>query len=370
MSDKKVYMELIEHIRSWIFELPDSKYLLPLFEMRFTPEEAKFLSKIPFLPHTAEELSEKLNIPVDELTVKLDGLAKKGMIYRVEGRSAIRYTLPDAVFSFYRSIGWAGIDDEFNRKISPLMNQYYINDFAADFLGHPTKALRTVPINETIEDPRKIVPYEDILKIVENFEYCAVSPCPCSHRHNLDPEFKDCKHELERCLHFDRLGRYTVQNGLGREITKEETLEILKRAAEAGLVHGITTTKEQMDTICNCCSCCCIFLESVVKMPGIIPRGHQPSNYVREQDEEKCIGCGLCVERCPMKALELKDKKVIFDPDRCLGCGVCVYKCPEEAIYLAHREGEQDVSVNQRELAYRFLKERGSDPVEVFRNNI
>ncbi|GAH96858.1 unnamed protein product, partial [marine sediment metagenome] len=79
---------------------------------RFTPEEAEFLSKIPFLPHTAEELSEKVGIPVVKLTEKLDVFAQKGMIFRVEGRSAIRYSLPDSLFLFYRSIGWAGLDDE------------------------------------------------------------------------------------------------------------------------------------------------------------------------------------------------------------------------------------------------------------------
>ncbi|MFB0561375.1 MAG: hypothetical protein ACETWM_09210, partial [Candidatus Lokiarchaeia archaeon] len=54
-STKKEYMKLIGHLRNWIFDLPDSKFLLPMFELRFTPEEAEFLSKIPFLPHTAEQ---------------------------------------------------------------------------------------------------------------------------------------------------------------------------------------------------------------------------------------------------------------------------------------------------------------------------
>ena len=64
-------------------------------------------------------------------------------------------------------------------------------------------------------------------------------------------------------------------------------------------------------------------------MPGIVPRGHQPSNYIREADEEKCTGCGVCVRSCPMNALELEDKKVIFNPDRCIGCGACARTCEE-----------------------------------------
>ena len=52
---------------------------------------------------------------------------------------------------------------------------------------------------------------------------------------------------MENCLHFNELGRYIVKNGLGREITKEETLEILKEAADAGLVHGLQNTEEAPD---------------------------------------------------------------------------------------------------------------------------
>ncbi|MFB0562902.1 MAG: indolepyruvate ferredoxin oxidoreductase subunit alpha, partial [Candidatus Lokiarchaeia archaeon] len=353
-------------LRNWIFDLPDSKFLLPMFELRFTPEEAEFLSKIPFLPHTAEQLSEKLDMPVDKVTEKLDEFARKGVLTRVEGRTAVRYALGDAVFMFYRNPGWWGKDDEWNRKLAPLLNQYYIDALIEDFRGHPTKGLRAIPINETIKDTRTVMPYEDIVKVIDNFEYYSVSTCACRHRHNLDPDFENCKHETLNCLHFDRLGKYIVQNGLGKEITREETLEILKKAADAGMVHGVTNSEEGMDTICNCCPCCCLFTESIRQ----IPKGHQPSNYLREMDEEKCKGCGVCVKFCPVDALELEDKKVIYDLDQCIGCGVCVHKCPNDASWLVHCEGEQDYPKNQLEIASRLLKERGREPEEIFEKNI
>jgi len=42
MSNNKVYNDLIDHLRNWIFGLLESKYLLPLFELCFTLEEAEF----------------------------------------------------------------------------------------------------------------------------------------------------------------------------------------------------------------------------------------------------------------------------------------------------------------------------------------
>ena len=369
MSTDIHYQDLIEHLRNWIIRLPESEYLLPMLKLRFKPEEAQILAKIPFLGHTAEQLSVNLNIPVKKLIKKLDKYAKLGIIFRSERGSSVRYSLRESLFIFYRSIGWKGKNDKFNREISPYLNKYYIDTYAEEFVGHETQGLRAIPINETIQDTRQVMPYEVILKVIDNFEYYSVSACPCSHRHNLDHDFEECKHTLEICLHFDDLGRYCVENGLGKEITKEETLKILRMAADAGLVHGLSNTQEKMDTICNCCSCCCLFLESAVKMPGIIPRGHQHSNYIREIDEEKCIVCGLCARLCPMNALKVNDKKLIFDPERCIGCGVCAHKCKHDATYLIHRDDEQDIPKDPREQGMRFLKERGLDPNEVFRKN-
>jgi len=363
------YKDLIEHYRNWLFGLPESEYLQPMLEARFTAEEAQFLAQIPFIAHTVEKLSKKLNISPKELTEKLDYFAKNGIIFKVKRSDGIAYSLCDSDFVFLRSSGWRKEPDDWSHKMANPQIKYWITDYSKEFLGHETQGLRAVPINKTIEDPRKVMPYEDIIKLIDDFEYYSVSVCPCASKYNLDPEFHDCDHQFERCLHFGALGRYCVEQGLGREITKEETLDILKRAADEGLVHGVSNNKTHIDTICNCCSCCCVFLDSLVKMPGIIPRGHQPSNYIREIKEEECIGCGVCVKSCPMNALELKDKKIFFVPERCLGCGVCVHKCKQNAIYLKHREGEQDYPNNGTDQVIKHLTERGLDPNEVFRKN-
>jgi ferredoxin len=369
MTETNVYKALINHYKEWIFGLPDSEYLQPMLEARFTPEEAKFLAQIPFIGHPIEKISEKLGIASEELIEKLEDFAERGIVFSNERNGVKFYSLCDSDFVFYRSSGWRKEPDDWSRNMANPQNNYWINAYAREFNGHETQGLRAVPINKTIDDPRKVLSYEDILKIIEDFDYYAVSKCPCAAKYNLDPEFHECNHNFERCLHFNDLGRYTVEYDLGREITKEETLEILKRAADEGLVHGVSNSEEGIDTICNCCSCCCVFLDSLVKMPGIIPRGHQPSNYIRAINEEECIGCGVCVKSCPMNALELVDKKVVFDAERCLGCGVCVHKCKQNAISLVHREGNQNFPKDGRDLAIRLLVERGLDPGEAFRKN-
>lgn len=50
-------------------------------------------------------------------------------------------------------------------------------------------------------------------------------------------------------------------------------------------------------------------------------------------DTDKCIGCGACVEVCPHRILEVRDKKAtVLDFDACMECGACWRNCPVEAI--------------------------------------
>ncbi|UMZ72743.1 indolepyruvate ferredoxin oxidoreductase subunit alpha [Natranaerofaba carboxydovora] len=51
-------------------------------------------------------------------------------------------------------------------------------------------------------------------------------------------------------------------------------------------------------------------------------------------DKEKCTGCGLCVEACPMDIIVLQDDVAVVEEEECTDCGECVEECPEEAIEL------------------------------------
>ena len=48
--------------------------------------------------------------------------------------------------------------------------------------------------------------------------------------------------------------------------------------------------------------------------------------------EENCIGCGLCVKRCPIQAIELKDNKPVWIKEHCALCLRCLHTCPKFAI--------------------------------------
>ncbi len=47
-------------------------------------------------------------------------------------------------------------------------------------------------------------------------------------------------------------------------------------------------------------------------------------------DEKRCTNCGICIEKCPVGAIDLANYQV--DTDHCIACLGCVNNCPEGAV--------------------------------------
>ncbi len=56
-------------------------------------------------------------------------------------------------------------------------------------------------------------------------------------------------------------------------------------------------------------------------------------------DEEKCIGCRICVDVCKFNAIRV-ERKAYIDPNACTMCGLCVAACPMDAIDMGFFSNE------------------------------
>lgn len=49
-------------------------------------------------------------------------------------------------------------------------------------------------------------------------------------------------------------------------------------------------------------------------------------------DEEKCTGCNVCVEKCPVDAISMENEKARINMQECVRCGTCHSICPNGAV--------------------------------------
>ncbi|MEM0048913.1 MAG: 4Fe-4S binding protein [Candidatus Bathyarchaeia archaeon] len=84
-------------------------------------------------------------------------------------------------------------------------------------------------------------------------------------------------------------------------------------------------------------------------------------------DEDKCVGCGRCIEACLTGALQIVNgKSKLVDERRCDGFGSCIAVCLNNAIRLEMREAEEfDWSILNEMTYDKLMKklERASAPV-------
>lgn len=166
--------------------------------------------------------------------------------------------------------------------------------------------MRVLPIQRAIDGNSRKASYEELAQHLNEATVFSVSDCSC--RTSREAMGEGCGHlKEEMCVQLDHAAEYYIKTGRGREITREEAFDIIKRAEDNGLMHSIPNldTPGHTHAICNCCGCGCYAMRLANEfLNNDIVR----SNYKSVVDESKCVACGECVDVCPTNAIRLGQK--------------------------------------------------------------
>ncbi|MFW9878306.1 MAG: DUF362 domain-containing protein [Candidatus Thorarchaeota archaeon] len=340
--NKDVFRKLQEHLDSLPVGFPATQtgVEIRILKHLFTPEDAEVALHLKFLPEPLKKVYrrfKKSGIILEELEQKLDDMYFRGLINRGIN------TAGDPEEKYYAIAPWAiGIYEfqlgrltkEFFNDHEQFLDEAFIDEY--NYTGIPQ--LRVIPIEKTIDYEQKIASYDDMRNLIENIgEPLAVAECICRQAKKLIGEPCSKTELVESCFVFRNGAKSYLEKGLARQITKEEALELLRKAEEDGLVLQPGNSLRPMN-ICTCCGCCCGILTHQKKIPE--PAQFFASNYYAKVDEDSCTGCGTCEERCNMDAIHVEDAISHVDLTRCIGCGVCVPTCTSDAMKLCKKEKE------------------------------
>jgi len=298
----------------------DPRFLL--LEKIVTEEMAEVALKLEYRgEQTAEEIAQKLGWDIDRTKKLLWDLAYAGVAC-VSKR--------DGEFKFWHETWVPGIfemvvNNKENVKkfpqISKAFDDYGLlrNPIAFGNIPMGHGLMRVIPIASSIDGTSKVVDAERVDRYLDNARLISVSDCSC--RTSREEMGEGCGHLKEdMCIQLDDAAELYITTGRGREISVDEAKEIMRKAEANGLMHQIPNTEGEGHThaICNCCGCSCYALRAATMYsnPDMVR-----SNFTASVDEDKCVGCGECVDYCPTNAIRLgqrltksiDEQKIIHD---------------------------------------------------------
>jgi len=351
-----VYRQLREKLDKMPVGLPESSDAYEILMTMFAEDEAALALKLPLLATPLEDVAAGLGMETGEAKKLLDRMAQKGTVMTVERKGRELYRLLPSVVGFSETPYWSGKMDERAAKLSPVWKKYFDEKFSREIADRKQQIMRVVPVDVSLSPKSRVADFEHLVSMLEPVKYFAVAHCPC--RQHAKADGKGCDHLTEACFHFDSMGQYIVEHGMGRRISREETVDLLRKCNEDGLVHMTENYRGRITTICNCCSCCCLFFRAA-RITGL-DGGFTRSNYVCSVDAGLCTACGTCAERCPVEAIDVNEYALV-DGAVCIGCGVCYPSCPQEAIHLEARpEAETAPVPEMMEWVNAMLREKAT----------
>lgn len=269
-------------------------------------------------PYSLDELVKMTGWERDKLRDKLQVMASIGLIEYHWGECGNphtqehkRYILPIYVPGFAEVANmnpavtskYPEVNDFFERmSFMPLIGLTELVPPGGAGIG-----MHVIPVEKAIPAESQSVSVEHISYWLDKYEgHIGVGVCACrlcqTHRGEGSGDVPEYW-----CIGLGEFADYMCESGLGHSCTKEEALDVLKRAEEQGYCHQITNIdgENRIFAICNCAPGVCFALRTsqYFNSPNL-----SRSAYIAHVNKDNCVACGRCVEVCPAGAVKLGQK--------------------------------------------------------------
>ncbi len=377
---KNSYSSLVERINRYPQGAPPSELLNKILKILFSEKEAQLVSLLPIKPFTAAKASRIWKLSLAETRVNLETLASKALLVDIDRNGESVYALPPPMAGFFE-FSMMRIRNDINQKALAELFYQYLNveeDFVRELFTKGETQLGRVFVNEpslSEENALHVLDYERATEVIRSAKQIGVGICYC--RHKMDHMQRACKAPQDICMTFNNSAGSLTKHGHARKIDAVECLDLLQQAYEFNLVQFGENVRQEVNFICNCCGCCCEAMIAARRFAILNPV--HTTNFLPELHNSDCIGCGKCVNVCPVGALALVSahdpnktnrKKPLLLEELCLGCGVCARACLHKAILLKPREKRIITPLNGTHRAVMMAIERGKLQNLIFDNRV
>lgn len=346
-----VYKQLCETMarRGGMYPGIDIPEFFELVEYLFTPEEAAVSNAMPRGLNPADAIAAHMEKEETDIAPVLERMADKGLCIAAKMRGTMVYGGPPFVPGIFEYQFMRGTSTERDKRLAVLIKNYktaFDKKFRHVKQGFPVT--RVIPIERSINTGSRIHTYDQVKTYIEKYDPIAVTTCYCRHQAQLADETDTCGKPNDVCMQFGVGAQYIIDRSMGRKVSRDEALDILLRSEEAGLVHA-TYNRQEIDFLCNCCSCHCVMIKKALEhpKPGLVMN----SGYGPVWEASLCTACEACVDRCPMSAVAMdENERIAINPDLCIGCGICATGCPAGAITMVEKAGFPEPPLDRKAL--------------------
>ena len=312
MEVRENLIKLCEKINGGHYKITPDCAEYKVFEKWITDEQiAVMLGLTDMKPALVPLIARKAKLPVKRTHEILRELTDIGLVVQVVVSEKIGmevYLLPPYTPGIFEFLLINKKFCEAHPEIPYAFHQHATTSQIEHAPNTPMGAgiMRVIPVESAIPAETEQIDNERVSKYIEdNDGHLSVTPCQCRRvRIMMGEGSGDLDEGL--CIFMGHVADMFNRTGKGKPISVAEAKALIQKCEERGCVHQITTLHQgETFAVCNCMpeSCLALGLTQYYNTPDA-----SRSNYVAEIDQEKCVACGQCTDRCANNAIQMGQK--------------------------------------------------------------